>query len=61
MLVVRGVDELRRDAHAIVDAAHAAFDEVAASELARDRTGVDIASFVCERRWRDMTFSPAIV
>ena len=59
VLVGRGVDELRRHAHAIVDPAHAALDDVSAAKLARDRTGVDVASLVGKCRLPREDLEPA--
>ena len=46
VLVLRRIDELRGHAHAVVDLAYAAFDDVLAAELARDRPRVDLAALV---------------
>ena len=46
VLVPRRIDELSGHAHAVVDLAYAAFYDVLAAELARDRPGIDLAALV---------------
>ena len=46
VLVLWRIDELGGHPHAVVDFAYAAFDDVLAAELARDRPRVDLAALV---------------